>query len=371
MLSGLTAGRCTVLGGVEANMRKALTIAIRYGSIRVQFGGEKENPIISYPVHKYRLMPHLAKCFAVRMAFQRFVNDYTNCKEFIKSDPEGLKVNELHALVSAFKPLTTRYAQECIQECREACGGHGYSEYSGLNMIRAVNDVNLTWEGDNNVLIQQCSRFLLKQIISYYKGKQIESKLVTFINATKQEITPDTIKCPKALIQVLEYRVFFLAQKSIARLQENASSDPTLSWNNTQVHHMNSLSKAFGELLIAKEFLSFIERIKEKDFDTGNEIEKIFRLYVLNILEKDFIGLNEIEYQIIQDTVVELCNELAKSAVKIIDAIALPDHIIGSALGCSDGKVYERFTKEVESAKGVYDKPSWGYLIKEMKTLIN
>ena len=35
-------------------------------------------------------------------------------------------MSELHALCSAAKPVITWMARDAIQECREACGGHGY-----------------------------------------------------------------------------------------------------------------------------------------------------------------------------------------------------------------------------------------------------
>ena len=55
-----------------------------------------------------------------------------------------------------------------LQGCREACGGHGYSQFSRYGQWKDDYDVNLTWEGDNNVLIQQTARWLLT---NYQKGR--------------------------------------------------------------------------------------------------------------------------------------------------------------------------------------------------------
>ena len=52
--------------------------------------------------------------------------------------------------------------------------------------------------------------------------------------------------------------------------------------------------------------------------------------------------------------------------VAVIDAIALPDHLIGSPLGARDGHVYEKYFAEVERQKGVYEKAEW---IEEMKAI--
>ncbi|OMJ65561.1 hypothetical protein SteCoe_37990 [Stentor coeruleus] len=367
MLSGLTGGRTGILGSTEVNLRNALTIAIRYGAIRLQFGGEKEKPILTYPTHKYRLMPLLAKCFAARMNFKLIINLYTEAKELIKKDPENLKVSELHGLLSIFKYLNSRYSQDGIQECREACGGHGYSAYSGFSRLRGVNDAHHTWDGDNNVLIQQCSRFLLKNILHSFKGNPIISSYVSFISASKTCITHESLTCPQDLISLLEYRCHYYMNKCMSRLQSQTNPDTKIVWANSQVHHMNNLSISFGELVAAKELLKFANELKVKCQHTGNEVEKIFKLFSLSVLEKDHIGFSDKEHKLIEEKVVEMCDVVATNCVKIIDAIALPDHVLGSVLGYSDGKVYERYMRVVESAPGCYGKPSWIHLIDDMK----
>lgn len=101
------------------------------------------------------------------MASKNLTEEYYDVIECsnTESDFEELtkRVAELHALVSTFKPICTWFARDAVQEAREACGGHGYLKAANLGELRANNDPAVTYEGDNNVLGQQCSNWLMKQ----------------------------------------------------------------------------------------------------------------------------------------------------------------------------------------------------------------
>lgn len=56
------------------------------------------------------------------LAFEN--NDLTMRKFMGENVKDSLM--EMHALSSASKPVCTWCARDGIQDCREACGGHGY-----------------------------------------------------------------------------------------------------------------------------------------------------------------------------------------------------------------------------------------------------
>lgn len=59
--------------------------------------------------------------------------------------------------------MYTWTTRDAIQEAREACGGHGYLKASNLGDLRNNHDPSVTYEGDNNVLGQQASNWLIRQ----------------------------------------------------------------------------------------------------------------------------------------------------------------------------------------------------------------
>ena len=48
-----------------------------------------------------------------------------------------------------------------LQECREACGGQGLKTENRVGHLKGEYDVQSTFEGDNNILMQQVNLFFL------------------------------------------------------------------------------------------------------------------------------------------------------------------------------------------------------------------
>lgn len=144
---------------------KAITIAIRYSGARKQFGPDEngpEFPVLEYQSQQYRLFPHLASAYAIN-TFSRWLAPtyHDTLIRGVMGEDVALAAMEMHALSSAVKPVCTWSARNGIQDCRESCGGHGYLKASQLGELRNDNDANITYEGENAVLTQQASNWLL------------------------------------------------------------------------------------------------------------------------------------------------------------------------------------------------------------------
>ncbi|GAA1134832.1 acyl-CoA dehydrogenase [Kribbella jejuensis] len=165
MLGTLVQGRVSV-GGAAINASKvALTIAIRYAAQRRQFGapGSSEEAILlDYRMHQRRLLPLLARTYALHFAQAELVAEFARVFD---SERDGERDEHdrraLEAQAAGTKALGTWHATETIQQCREACGGAGYLAENRLATLKADTDVFTTFEGDNTVLLQLVAKGLL------------------------------------------------------------------------------------------------------------------------------------------------------------------------------------------------------------------
>lgn len=85
----------------------------------------------------------------------------------------------MHALSAAIKARYSWNTLKGSQECRTILGGHGYSAFSRIPSIVDDIDVNVTWEGDNHLLLQQTSKYLIKMIPKKAKSRILD---LTFVH---------------------------------------------------------------------------------------------------------------------------------------------------------------------------------------------
>jgi len=151
-LGNLSSGRVGIVWMCTANIIKVIPIAIRYSALRKQFGnaGEEEMPVIEYQMQQWRLFPYLAAAYVMKSyadesymtlihhVFSQFVGE--------NKDLSARRGAEIHATSSCSKPLASWLARDAVQECREACGGHGYLRAAGIGSVRDDTDSNCTYE---------------------------------------------------------------------------------------------------------------------------------------------------------------------------------------------------------------------------------
>lgn len=165
---------------------QAITIASRYSVFRKQFRDESgvEQPIIEYQTQQNKLIPLLSEYYAITIAGNR-ISKLTadNFKRMNEKNDDSLMA-ETHACLSFGKSSFSEIAQRGLEVCRMACGGHGYSSYSGLPAIQVEYSPNITHEGENTVMYLQVSRYILKCFdTSVLKKKEPLQKSVRYLES--------------------------------------------------------------------------------------------------------------------------------------------------------------------------------------------
>jgi len=110
-----------------------------------------------------KLTPLLACAIGFGISHSFVMDKYNQLMIDIKSEKFDL-LDELHHLTSGMKSVYTQIAQDGIFQVRQSIGGAGYSAWGGIVGIIDEFSPVTTYEGDNTVMAQQSSRFLMKCI---------------------------------------------------------------------------------------------------------------------------------------------------------------------------------------------------------------
>ncbi|XP_055681517.1 peroxisomal acyl-coenzyme A oxidase 3 isoform X2 [Lutzomyia longipalpis] len=378
-LGALSGGRVSICGMASTYLTKAITIGIRYSGSRKQFGPEnsdQELSVIEYQSQQFRLFPHLATAYAINIfSMWLYMRHAENIIRGFMGEDVADRGMEIHALSSAAKPVCSWFARDGIQECREACGGHGYLKVARLGDLRSDNDANCTYEGENNVLVQQASNWLLnvrrQGWAAFREASPLNSAsfLVDFGTIIKQRFawnTPEEAIKPENLLTALNWLCAWQLEKTAKRVEslQKEMKSPFEVRNDSQSFNATTLSIVYGQRMI---FFTFYNRILE--IDSPHERDALMRLLQLfgaslltrhmGILYQGGFATGHLAAELYEQGILNLLPHIKNDAVGFVDALAPPDFILNSPLGASNGQIYKNLYTTIMQSPRALERPEW------------
>jgi acyl-CoA oxidase len=363
MLGTLVQGRVCVGGAAISASKSALTIAVRYGLRRRQFGppdGE-EVPILDYRTHQRRLMPLLARTFALHFAQDELREKFDHAMR--QENPPDRERRELESLAAAMKAAASWHATHTIQTCRECCGGAGYMSENRFAALKADTDIFTTFEGDNTVLIMLAARALLTDYAHDFGGLN-PAEMVTFVASQAVETVVERLFARK-IVQVIA-DVVPTANSEYGNLQEREHQLELFRWRQGHItasvanrfkrgldegydpfevfravqDHAIAAAQAYVDTTLLEAFMGAIDRAEDEQLkQILNLVCDLFALSTVEA-EKGFFQehgrLSSPRTKAVTREVNRLCNEVRQNAGALVDSFGIPDAILSAPIGLKE-----------------------------------
>jgi acyl-CoA oxidase len=364
MLGTLVQGRVCV-GGAGINAAKvALAIAIEYAQHRRQFGNPgtgEEEVLLDYGMHQRRLLPLLARSYALHFAQERVAADLHEV--FSDTSQDGaleLARRALESRAAGTKAMGTWHASRTIQECREACGGAGYLSVNRFDALRADTDVFTTFEGDNTILMQLVAKGLLTDYKDSFEDLD-QIGMVRFVASTAVETVLERTNARSILerlrdvvpgagragddapdaglldgdyhLELLTWREEHILSSVARRLKSglDAGRDPAQVFSLCQ-DHVIAAARAHVERIVLEAFLDKVASTEEGA--NRDALKLLCDLYALSCVEEDrawFLEhgrLSNARAKAVTAKVNELCRRVRPVAQDLVDAFAVPREML-------------------------------------------
>jgi len=343
MLGTLVAGRVSVAAAGNAVAKSALTIALRYTARRRQFGPDDgaEVPVLDYPVQQRRLLPLLAKTYAIDAALDSLIEQFTATD--LAEDSRALETR-----AAALKAYATEHASDTARVCREACGGQGYASINRFGSLITDSEVFRTFEGDNTVLRQLAARGILSELQSELGhnpvvgfARLLAGQAATTLAEKNPWITrrtgSDHLRDPELHATLLDARATEIRNGIAAELQRRARNDEG------GFDAVMAVQQQLVDLAIAAAdrdaYTAAAARLATVEDDGARTaLQTLLALFALHTVESHAAWYLEHGYleaaklRAIRDEVTALCAEVRPDAVPLVDAFAIPDNCLGAPI---------------------------------------
>ena len=353
MLGTLIRGRVTVGGSAAAAGRVALDIAVRYGLQRRQFSApddEGEVVIMDYLVHQRRLLPLVARSYALQFAQNELVARLHDLQT--ADSPDAEEQRELESRAAGLKAANTWHASTAIQEAREACGGAGYLAENRLIALRADTDVFTTFEGDNHVLTQLVAKELLTayaddirgmspvewvRFAANFAGDRVlkrtaaETIMQTILDTRQDNEEEGSLFNRGTQVKMFEDRESYLLSSVARRLQGKSKEMSAFDAFNAVQDHVLHTAKAHIDRIVLEAFVAGIDACEEED--ARRVLEMVCDLYALSVIEDDKAWFIEHRFlsteraKAVTRGINERCRTLRPHAQDLVDGFGIPESL--------------------------------------------
>lgn len=339
MLGTLVGGRICVARAGLGGAKFALAVAVKHALKRRQFNDSvkiQEDLLMDYPTHQLRLTPLVVSAYVYHIALDDLMQTY--CDE---SQPDK---RIIETQVAGLKAIITWYANNTIQECREACGGKGYLLENRIADLKGDVDIFTTFEGDNTVLSLLAAKGVLSDFKSEFNsagfasvlkilGIQIGDKLTTIDPRYSTKVDAEHLYNPKFHTHAFDYRTRRLTYTLAMRIRDYIKQGmPSYQAFLKVQTHLLALGKAYSIELAYTTFANFTEQLPEGK--NKGLFEKLGALYALSEIRKDADWYLEQGYlgstksKAIRQRVERLCTELRPHIGVLVDGFGIPEHLM-------------------------------------------
>ena len=365
MLGTLIQGRVAVGGAAQSAAKSALTIAVRYGDKRRQFGppdSDEEALLLDYRVHQRRLLPRVARSYALHFAQRELVDELDRIFGGQLDDEDARR--ELETRAAGYKAMGAEHAIRTIQVCRECCGGQGYLRKNRFAELAEDMEIFSTFEGDNTILLQLVAKSLLTGYRDSFGsldpigtvgfvGRQVWETVVErtaareLIQRLTDDLTPGREREGDLLereyqLGLLRWRAEHVLSGAARRLKAgfDAGGDLFDVFNDAQ-DHVLSCARVHTEMLIGEAFAKGVE--ETEDPELKRLLGKVCDLYVLSVVEEDRGWFQEhgrissTRSKAVTKAVNELCAEIRPAASDLVDAFGIPDEVLAAPIALPGG----------------------------------
>ncbi len=353
MLDTLVRGRITVGGSAGAAARVALDIATRYALQRRQFNApdeEREVVIMDYLVHQRRLLPLIARSYALQFAQNELVG---RCHDVQTADePDLEEQRELGARAAGLKAANTWHASRAIQDAREACGGAGYMAENRLIALRQDIDVFTTFEGDNHVLTQLVAKELLTAYADdirsmspvdwvrfaantvgtrVLKRTAAETIIQTIVDSRQDNEEEGSLFNRGTQVQMFEDREKYLLSTVARRLQSRSNDMSAFDAFNSVQDHVLHAAYAHIDRVVLEGFIAGIDSCPDEK--ARELLELVCDLYALTVIEDDKAWYIEHRFlsteraKAVTTGINERCRVLRPHAETLVDGFGIPEEL--------------------------------------------